>query len=224
MALTTVTVTGTYIKTGTGLPHAGTVRFMLTAPMRDAETNFIVSPEEIRVTLNNQGSFSVNLYATNDLTVEPKGVTYEVTERLVGASLHKYFVSIDRNAIDGVVQLADIVPNINPVVQFNYATVEYVDQLIRAVPATSLTFAPTSEITATNVQAAIEQVRSLSKYVHVQSLPSTSWVITHNLKFFPNVSIVDSAETHVIGEVVYNSLNQLTVGFTSPFSGKAYLS
>jgi hypothetical protein len=34
---------------------------------------------------------------------------------------------------------------------------------------------------------------------------------------------VDSAEQVVIGEITYNSANQVTVTFVSPFSGKAFL-
>jgi hypothetical protein len=44
------------------------------------------------------------------------------------------------------------------------------------------------------------------------------------MKFFPNVSIVDTALSKVIGEVVYTSENALTVTFSQSFAGKAYLS
>lgn len=60
-------------------------------------------------------------------------------------------------------------------------------------------------------------------HVHTQAIPAISWEITHNLGKFPSVSIVDSANSEVIGEVVYNSNNQLTVSFSAAFSGKAYL-
>ena len=60
-------------------------------------------------------------------------------------------------------------------------------------------------------------------YVHTQAVPAASWSITHNLGKYPSVSIVDSANSEVIGEVVYNTNNQLTVSFSAAFSGKAYL-
>jgi len=62
-----------------------------------------------------------------------------------------------------------------------------------------------------------------ANYVHNQIVPSKTWVITHNLGKYPSVTIVDSANNVVIGEVKYDSLNQCTVTFTSEFSGKAYL-
>jgi hypothetical protein len=62
------------------------------------------------------------------------------------------------------------------------------------------------------------------QYVHDQSIPSDTWVIFHNLNGYPNVSVVDSAGTEVVGEVTYDSAFQLTVRFSSGFAGKAFLS
>ena len=65
-------------------------------------------------------------------------------------------------------------------------------------------------------------------YTHNQSSTSDTWTITHNLNRFPSVTVVDSTNTIVIGTVVYNSVNQLTITFFQAgsalaFSGKAYL-
>ena len=56
-----------------------------------------------------------------------------------------------------------------------------------------------------------------------QGTASATWVITHALGGKPQVTIVDSADTHVFGEVQYNSNTQVTVTFSVAFSGKAYL-
>ena len=56
-----------------------------------------------------------------------------------------------------------------------------------------------------------------------QQTASATWVITHALGGKPQVTIVDSADTHVFGEVQYNSNTQITVLFSAAFSGKAYL-
>ena len=61
------------------------------------------------------------------------------------------------------------------------------------------------------------------RYVFNQESASTTWVITHSLGGKPSVTIVDSADTHVFGEVQYNSNTQITVLFSAAFSGKAYL-
>jgi hypothetical protein len=61
-------------------------------------------------------------------------------------------------------------------------------------------------------------------YEHTQGTVSNSWVITHNLGFKPNVTVVDSAGTIYEGEITYTNSNSLTVSFSQAFSGKAYLS
>ena len=55
-------------------------------------------------------------------------------------------------------------------------------------------------------------------------LPFSSTAIwSKNLGKFPSVSVVDSANDEVIGEVTYIDTNSLTIKFTAAFSGKAYL-
>lgn len=61
-------------------------------------------------------------------------------------------------------------------------------------------------------------------YTHTQSVSSNTWVINHNLDFFPNVTAVDSSGAICEGEIVYTDNKSLTITFTGAFSGKAYLS
>jgi hypothetical protein len=61
------------------------------------------------------------------------------------------------------------------------------------------------------------------RHVFTQGQAAATWVITHTLGGKPSVTIVDSADTHVFGEVQYNSSTQVTVTFSAAFSGKAYL-
>ncbi len=61
------------------------------------------------------------------------------------------------------------------------------------------------------------------RFIHTQSSVSSTWNITHELGGRPSVTIVDSAGTVVVGDVVYNSNTSITVLFSSPFSGYAYL-
>jgi len=61
-----------------------------------------------------------------------------------------------------------------------------------------------------------------ANYVYVQSSPSATWVITHNLNKYCSVTVVDSADNIVFGDVLYNSLNQVTLTFAGAFSGKAF--
>jgi hypothetical protein len=59
-------------------------------------------------------------------------------------------------------------------------------------------------------------------YTHTQNVSSATWVVTHNLGKFPAVSIVDTGNNEVVGDVVYVNQNSLTLNFSAPFSGKAY--
>lgn len=63
----------------------------------------------------------------------------------------------------------------------------------------------------------------ITTYVHEQSLPLALWTIEHNLGRFPSVTIVDSANDVVIGEIHYLSENAVELLFSGAFSGKAYL-
>jgi len=62
-----------------------------------------------------------------------------------------------------------------------------------------------------------------STYIHTQGPPSAVWVITHNLGWWPAVSVVDTGGSLVEPDVHYDSINQVTLTFGSPTSGKAYL-
>ena len=61
-------------------------------------------------------------------------------------------------------------------------------------------------------------------YTHDQTTPAALWTVTHNLGFYPNVSVVDSGDNQVEGLITYNGMNSLTVEFNTPFGGRAYLS
>jgi len=67
------------------------------------------------------------------------------------------------------------------------------------------------------------EISADKNFVFTQNSPAITWTITHNLNKFPSVSVVDSANEIVYGEVTYTNTNLLTVTFTAAFSGKAYL-
>ena len=46
--------------------------------------------------------------------------------------------------------------------------------------------------------------------------------VTHGLGKRPAVTVINSANDEVEGDVTHNSLNQLTVQFTAPFSGTIF--
>lgn len=60
--------------------------------------------------------------------------------------------------------------------------------------------------------------------IHTQNAPSSVWVITNDLGFYPNVVTTDTAGTIVEGEVSYTSPSIITVTFSQSIGGYAYLS
>jgi len=60
-------------------------------------------------------------------------------------------------------------------------------------------------------------------YTFNQDTPSTTWSINHALDKHPSVTIVDSSGNHIMGETLYNDSNNITLTFTAPFAGVAYL-
>ena len=61
-------------------------------------------------------------------------------------------------------------------------------------------------------------------YRHTQAVASSTWLITHNLGFYPNIVVQDSGGSIVEGEITYTNSNSLTATFSVSFSGTAYLS
>ena len=63
----------------------------------------------------------------------------------------------------------------------------------------------------------------ITSYIHYQDEASNRWVINHNMNRFPSVTVVDSGGNIVFGDTAYNDANQVTITFTAPFGGKAFL-
>ncbi len=62
-----------------------------------------------------------------------------------------------------------------------------------------------------------------STYTQCFESASSVWTVTHNLGKFPSVTVVDSANTVVVGNVDYSNSNQLIITFNASFSGCVFL-
>jgi len=60
-------------------------------------------------------------------------------------------------------------------------------------------------------------------FTYNQLSPSSEWIIEHNLRKHPSVTVVDSGGNVVVGDVQHITENKLKVTFSSAFSGTAYL-
>ena len=56
-----------------------------------------------------------------------------------------------------------------------------------------------------------------------QGVPSTTWIIQHDLDKFPSVTVVNESKEVMIGNILYVDKDNITITFSAPFSGYAYL-
>jgi hypothetical protein len=60
-------------------------------------------------------------------------------------------------------------------------------------------------------------------YRHIQTLPSTEWIIDHGLNY-PTVTVVDTAGDIIVPEIQYTSAAQVILTFSAAVAGEAYFS
>lgn len=64
-----------------------------------------------------------------------------------------------------------------------------------------------------------------SAYRHSQVLASDTWIVNHNLGFFPSIPLITTLDNINIDATVENtSINQTIITFSSPKTGFAYFS
>lgn len=84
----------------------------------------------------------------------------------------------------------------------------------------------TGDITMTSLSNGQFTINSLGdkNFVFTQAIASDTWVVTHNLNKYCSVTITDNQVLPlvVIGNIKYDTLDQCTITFSAPFSGKAF--
>lgn len=70
---------------------------------------------------------------------------------------------------------------------------------------------------------AIGVAGAITPYTHIQDVASSTWTINHNLGRYPQVTVVDSAGSVVVGDVSYPDINTVVAKFGGGFAGRAYL-
>ena len=105
---------------------------------------------------------------------------------------------------------------------------EQITQIVEAFNKTVVAIDVTSDTQNRTITLTYRDTLSIQdtykfSHIHNQTVSSSTWNITHNLNKYPSVSVVDSSNEEVIGEVQHINSNSLTVKFSAPFSGKAFL-
>jgi len=84
------------------------------------------------------------------------------------------------------------------------------------IPDDNKTFLTASE------KASVLKIVASSNFVFTQTVASDVWTVVHNLDKKPAVTVVDTADTVVIGEITYLDNNTVELRFNGQFSGRAY--
>lgn len=106
MAFTAIVITGTF-ESESGAAASGTLTFTLTRAM--ANSDVVIAPAPIVVTLDGSGHFSTTLLANDDASTVPQGVQYGVTEQITGAEPRDYFITVP-SGLGGTVDISTLVP------------------------------------------------------------------------------------------------------------------
>lgn len=78
------------------------------------------------------------------------------------------------------------------------------------------------ELSNTGPQGSVDY--SLLGTTHEQASASTTWSITHNLGYYPSITVVDSSGNVVEGSYYYPNLTTIIASFSNSFAGRAFLS
>jgi hypothetical protein len=110
LALTTITVTGTY-KNPDGSVASGLVEFQLNYAIQDGTGHVLVDTAPVTAKLNGSGVISVVLYATDSTGTLPVNNTYHVREVIAGTVEDRvYDMTLPAASPGGTLDLSNVVP------------------------------------------------------------------------------------------------------------------
>ena len=75
----------------------------------------------------------------------------------------------------------------------------------------------------TGLRETLNDIQGKETFVFEQGVASDTWEINHNLNKYPSVTLVDSANTQFVAQVVYTDKNNCVVYMNGATKGKAYL-
>lgn len=82
---------------------------------------------------------------------------------------------------------------------------------------------PSTSSNLTTVEVVTGPTSTTVNSFYPQTTASTTWTVTHNLDTYPNVLVIADDGSVIYGDVTYDNTNQLTIEFSAPVQGTAYL-
>lgn len=74
-----------------------------------------------------------------------------------------------------------------------------------------------------NTNLYTRELAIINGYVHSQDLESAVWVVNHSFDKYPSVIAVDSSKKEIIGDVRFLDRDTLSITFSQPITGYAYI-
>lgn len=202
MTYGTGTITGTYLRFGTTTPAAGTVRIIPNVPaVRDTDGHTIMAGILAELTLDDEGTFTIEVPATDDPNLDPQGFAYNVVALLEDATpLLARGIQLSDGDTVNVIDWTDVNP----------------------APPSYSAVGPAGPAGATGPQGPPGSGVS-DAFEHNQTAPSSSWVIAVpvSLGRRPTVAVYVAGEL-VEADVTATSTN-VNVQFPTPTAGTAVL-
>lgn len=84
-------------------------------------------------------------------------------------------------------------------------------------------FIDISQTLTNQVDFEVINIPTGGNFIFTQSIPASTWNITHTLNKFCSVEVVSDSNVVKYGSITYVDKNNLTITFSAAFSGKAYL-
>ncbi len=238
-------VLGVYL-TADGAPARGRVTFTPSSRIVDASDAVVVEGTLV-ATLDANGQFQIELPTTDNALLSPAGWAYIVSVRLYGVKPQNFYAFLPYGDGSPVDLLSDASLDSSVSAPVGTGSTISGTGLIgprgpgvisgEGVPTSSIGFDGDIYIDGAdgsfygpkaNGEWPLSPFYAPSqlgaqRFIHTQATPSSTWEFVHPLGGRPSIMVVDSAGTVVIGEIRYNSNTSITILFTAPFSGFAYL-
>lgn len=194
---------------GTAIPNAR-IRVYLSGPgFRESDYSEVAPLVENQT--NAAGLWQIPLEC-ND-TITPDNTFYRVIEEVSqGQGFSREWIIQVFSYMTSPVNLYDTLIEVPPPNQAleDYLTAEEADALF---------------LTPAEGDSRYELKPHVTGYTHDQMTPAATWVIVHNLGYYPGgIHVSDSGGSDCEGEITHDSVNQLTLSFGVAFSGRAIIS
>jgi hypothetical protein len=201
-------ISGRQIRDGTieDVDLAQQVLDTLNAPLRVGAGSV-----DLGESLNFEGGEGVNVTfndATNTVTINMAALTNSM-----GAAVFEQTVPVTTWIIDHALGKYPSVTLVDVSGFLVYCDIEYVSES-RIKVATTNGFVG---------RAFLNSAGALGTFTHNQLSPALVWNVTHTLGKYPSVTVVDSANNIVYGDVQYLNNAQITITMSAPFSGAVFL-